>query len=161
MRISFFLATVLSAALAVSATAAKKPAPATDTATTTPPPKKEEPKKTTYTLTGEVAAVTASSLTLKSTVTDEPDKKYAFTENTKILNGEKAANLADIKVGKKIGALLRKAKGDDQVLLVNVNGKEPVEKTDEKKTDKKPVTTSSDKPKPKKKSSNGNNNSAQ
>jgi len=123
----------------------KKPAEPKPAPESTTPPKPEEPKKTTYLLKGEVVAVSASSLTLKG-VEGQPDKKYAFTENTKILNDDKTARLTDIKPGNKISAIAKKAyKGEDQVLTLNVGTK--LDLSDEKKPDaKKP-----DKPKPAKK----------
>jgi hypothetical protein len=152
MKVPFFFAAVWSIALALSATAAPKKSPPPPSDSSTPPQKKEEPKKTTYTVAGEVTAVNAYSLNLKAE--GQPEFNFAFTENTKILNGDKPANLADLKVGKKVGALAKKARGGDQLLIVNLNGKEPLEKKEPEK-DKKPVAT--DKTKPKKKTTSSSN----
>ena len=73
-----------------------------------------KPKKDTYPLYGEVVSITASTLTIKGGV-DKPDRKYAITADTKIVNGDKDAKASDVKEGAWVGGLLKKAAKTDPV----------------------------------------------
>lgn len=102
-----------------------------------------KPKKDTYPLYGEVVSITASTLTIKGGV-DKPDRKYAITADTKIVNGDKDAKASDVKEGAWVGGLLKKAaKGNDEVVKLNIDVKQKEAKkaTTEEKTPKKKKTT--------------------
>jgi hypothetical protein len=96
-------------------------------------------KRDTYPLWGEVVAVNAKSLTIKGGEGKE-DRKYAISTDTKIHNNGKPATVEDIKVGKKVGGLIKKADGDDQMVSINVGVKqERAEGADKKAEGKKPA----------------------
>jgi hypothetical protein len=98
--------------------AAPQPKPAT-----TPVPDKDKPVA--YPLKGEVAAVTPTVLTIKGGA-GKPDRVYTITPETKIVNGEKPATIADVKVGQNVGGRLEKsANGKDKVLKINIGVKQP------------------------------------
>ena len=124
MKTKAFLTVTIALAFVVMAQAApKKVAPEKPAA---------EKKDTSFSFIGEVVKVSATALILKGAEGSE-DRSFAFTETTKIVNGEKPAKLGDIKVGNKVGGQARKAgKSDPIVLSVNVSVKE---KADPKKPD--------------------------
>ncbi len=133
-----------------------KPTPKTTPAETVEAPKKAEPKpeevvkkRPTYPLYGDVVAIDAKTLTLKGGE-GQPNRVFAMTEETKIVNGEKDAQWTDTKIGQKIGGLVEKAEaGNDKLLKINLGVKqdkapekpqpkvEPA-KTEEKKVEEKP-----------------------
>ena len=79
-------------------------------------PAAEKPKKDTYPLYGEVVAVTPKLLTIKGGK-DKPDRKFDITADTKIVDGDKAATIADVKVGKKVGGNVKKSESGNPTLL--------------------------------------------
>lgn len=77
-------------------------------------------KAVAYPLTGTVVAISATELTIKGGE-GKPDRVYAMTPQTVIVNGDKPATLADVKVGQKVGGRLEKAStGHDKVLKLNL-----------------------------------------
>ncbi len=97
----------------------------------------EKPKATTpntpakpvaYPLVGTVVAISASELTIKGGE-GKKDRVYTMTPQTVIVNGDKAATLADVKVGQKVGGRLEKAAtGHDKVLKLNIGVKQEAAK---------------------------------
>ncbi|MDB6116588.1 MAG: hypothetical protein JWO08_369, partial [Verrucomicrobiaceae bacterium] len=52
---------------------------------------------------------------------DKPDRKFDITADTKIVDADKDAKIGDIKVGRKVGGLVKKAEtGNPTVLKINV-----------------------------------------
>ncbi|MDB6139189.1 MAG: hypothetical protein JWO94_2261 [Verrucomicrobiaceae bacterium] len=100
------------------AQAAKPKAPPADAPAPAAPA--EKAKKDTYPLYGEVVAVTPKLLTTKGGKGKE-DHKFDITADTKIVDGDKAATLADIKVGKKVGGYVKKAEGAGNPTLLKIN----------------------------------------
>jgi len=96
--------------------AAPKPAPAAVSSA---------PVKTVaYPLTGTVVAVSATELTIKGGE-GKDNRVYVMTPQTVIVNGEKPATLAEVKVGQKVGGRLEKATaGHDTVLKLNIGVKQ-------------------------------------
>ncbi len=85
-------------------------------------------KKVAYPLTGKVVSITATLLTIKGGE-GKPDRTYAMTPQTVIVNGKTPATLADVKVGQIVGGRLEKAAaGDDQVLKINIGVKQDADK---------------------------------
>lgn len=125
MKTKFIIAS-LGAAVALAFTpaqAAKPKAPETPAAPTKPAaPAAEKAKKDTYPLYGEVVAVTPKLLTIKGGKGKE-DRKFDITSDTKIVAGDKAATIADVKVGRKVGGSVKKAagSGNDTLLKLNVD----------------------------------------
>ncbi len=124
MKTKFILAS-LATAVAVAFTpaqAAKPKATTTPDATTPAKPaeKGEKAKKDTYPQTGEVVAVTPKLLTLKGGKGKE-DRKFDITADTKIVDGDKPATVADVKVGKKVGCFVKKAEGSGNPTLLKLN----------------------------------------
>lgn len=84
-----------------------------------------KPKKDTYPLYGQVVSLDSSTLVIKGGA-DKPDRKYAITKDTAFVNHPKGgdtkpAKASDVKVGAWVGGLLKKAaKGNDEVVSVNV-----------------------------------------
>ena len=109
--------------------AAPKPTPpATNGAempkTTVPPAPNTPAKAVAYPLKGTVVAITATELTIKGGE-GKPDRVYAMTPQTVIVNGDKPATLDDVKVGQKIGGRLETAtSGHDKVLKLNLGVKQ-------------------------------------
>ena len=124
--------------------------------------KSEKPKKETYPLYGEVVAVTPQLLTIKGGKGKE-DRKFDITPTTKIVNGKEPATIADIKVGRKVGGLVKKAEGsgDATALEINVGVKQEAakKKAEEaapaKTTEATPPTTTATKPTPAKEEPKG------
>ena len=110
---------------------AKKPA--ADAAPAAPEKPAEKAKKDTYPLYGEVVAVTPKLLTIKGGKGKE-DRKFDLTADTKYVDGDKEATAADIKVGKKVGGMAKKAatSGNPTALKINVGVKQ---ETTKKKAD--------------------------
>jgi len=126
MKTKFIIAS-LGAAVALALTpaqAAKPKAPETPAAapTKTAEPAAEKAKRDTYPLYGEVVAVTPKLLTIKGGKGKE-DRKYDITADTVIHAGDKSATIADVKVGRKVGGLLKKSggKGNDTVVKLNTD----------------------------------------
>ena len=139
MKSKFTLACIgLAAAVMFTATpaSAKKP-DATDPAAATKPT--EKPKKDTYPFHGEVVSVTPALLTIKGGKGKE-DHKYTITPDTKIVNGDKPATIADIKAGENVGGTLKRAEGtgNPTALKINVGVKQA---GTPKKTAEKPADT--------------------
>lgn len=81
-------------------------------------------KMVAYPLTGTVVAISATELTIKGGE-GKPDRVYAMTPQTLIVNGDKPATLAEVKVGQKVGGRLEKAaSGNDKVLKLNLGVKQ-------------------------------------
>ena len=92
---------------------------------TTPPvaPNKAA-KMVAYPLTGTVVAISETELTIKGGE-GKPDRVYVMTPQTVIVNGDKTAMVADVKVGQKVGGRLEKAaSGKDTVLKLNIGVKQ-------------------------------------
>ncbi len=103
---------------------------------------KEEPKakRDTYPLYGKVVAITSRTLTIvRSDSADATEAKYTINSSTEIVNGDKPATTDDVKVGRWVGGLLKKAEGDgnDVVLKLNIAAKQKEAKADEAKGKKK------------------------
>lgn len=89
-----------------------------------------KPKRDTYPLYGKVVAITSRTLTIvRSNADDAKQSKYTINSATEIVNGDKAATVDDVKVGKWIGGSLKKAEGDgnDIVLKINIAAKQKEE----------------------------------
>jgi len=97
----------------------------TETTKVAPPVVADKPvKAVAYPLTGTVVAISATALTIKGGE-GKPDRVYAMTPQTVIVNGDQPATVADVKVGQKIGGRLEKAvSGNDQVLKLNIGVKQ-------------------------------------
>ena len=82
-------------------------------------------KRDTYPFYGEVVAVSTRMLTIKGGEGKE-DRKFTILADTKIHNGAKAATIADIKPGRKVGGSVKKTEGDvkDQLASINVGVKQ-------------------------------------
>jgi hypothetical protein len=77
-----------------------------------------------YPLTGTVVAITTTELTIKGGE-GKADRVYAMTPETVVVNGDKPAKAAEIKVGQKVGGRLEKsAVGHDKVLKLNIGVKQ-------------------------------------
>jgi hypothetical protein len=88
------------------------------------PESKAEPKakRDTYPLYGKVVAITSRTLTIvRSNAADAKEAKYTINSATEIVNGDKAATAEDVKVGKWVGGLLKKAEGDGNDVVVKLN----------------------------------------
>ena len=124
MKTKFIIAS-LGAAFALMLTPAQAaPKKAADAPATPAAPAKpaagEKAKKDTYPLYGEVVAVTPKLLTIKGGKGKE-DRKFDITADTKIVDGDKAATIADVKVGKKVGGNVKKSdSGNPTLLKLNV-----------------------------------------
>ena len=113
----------LGAAVALAITpahAAKPKGPETPA----PTPAKTEPaaeKGKNHPTSGTVVAVTPKLLTLNGAKGKE-DRKFDITADTKIVNGDKPATIADVKVGSKIGGYVKPSggTGNDVILKINV-----------------------------------------
>lgn len=123
MKTKFIIASIGAAfALMLTPAQAAKPKAADTTPAPAAPakPAAEKPKKDTYPLYGEVVAVTPKLLTIKGGK-DKPDRKFDITADTKIVDGDKAATIADVKVGKKVGGNVKKSDtGNPTLLKLNV-----------------------------------------
>ena len=103
-----------------------------------------KPKKDTYPLYGEVVSIDSSTLVIKGGA-DKPDRKYAITKDTAYVNhpkdGEsKPAKASDVKVGAWVGGLLKKAaKGNDEVVSINVAVKQKEAKDSKEEPAKTPA----------------------
>ena len=96
--------------------AAPKPAPPAVSSTPA--------KAVAYPLTGTVVAISSTELTIKGGE-GKADRVYAMTPQTVIVNGEKPATQAEVKVGQKVGGRLEKATtGHDTVLKLNIGVKQ-------------------------------------
>jgi hypothetical protein len=83
---------------------------------------KEPAKRDTYPLYGKVVAVSARLLTVvRSDNPEAKESKYAINTATEFVNGEKAATVDDVKVGKWVGGTLKKAEGDGNDTVVKIN----------------------------------------
>ena len=137
-------AIVLIAALSVSTTysAEKGKAKSESTASDSKSESKSEPKakRDTYPLYGKVVAITSRTLTItRSNSDDAKESKYTINSATEIVNGDKAATIEDVKVGKWVGGTLKKAEGDgnDVVLKINLAAKQKEDKPAKAKSPKK------------------------
>ena len=126
MKTKFIIASIgLAVALAFTPAQAAKPK-STDAPAPAPAkpaaPAAEKAKRDTYPLYGEVVAVTPKLLTIKGGKGKE-DRKFDITADTVIHAGEKSATIADVKVGRKVGGLLKKSdgKGNDTVVKLNTD----------------------------------------
>ena len=121
MKTKFLIAGLTAAiALAFTPAQAAKPPAKTPAAPAAEKPADAKPKKDTYPLYGEVVAVTPKLLTIKGGK-DKPDRKFDITADTKIVDADKDAKIGDIKVGRKVGGLVKKAEsGNPTVLKINV-----------------------------------------
>lgn len=81
---------------------------------------KGKARRDTYPLYGEVVAVSSRMLTIKGGEGKE-DRKFTITGETKILNDEKEATLADVKVGKMVGGSVKAVDGDAKDVLLSIN----------------------------------------
>ena len=89
-----------------------------------PAEKKAPAADTTYPLRGQVVSVTETLLTIKGGE-GKKDRTYDMTKETKIVNGDAPAALADVKPGLTVGGLLSKsAQGNDKVVKINVGVKQ-------------------------------------
>jgi hypothetical protein len=102
----------------------------------------EEPKAgkdVFYPLYGEVVSIDSTTLVIKGGV-DKPDRNYLITQETTYVNhpkdGEaKDAKASDVKVGAWVGGRLKKAaKGNDEVVSINVGVKQKEAKEEPAKT---------------------------
>ena len=92
--------------------------------TTTPAGPSTPARTVAYPLTGTVVAITATDLTIKGGE-GKPDRVYAMTPQTVIVNGDKPAKLDEVKVGQKVGGRIEKAStGHDKVLKLNLGVKQ-------------------------------------
>ncbi|MEI8038003.1 MAG: hypothetical protein WCJ14_06395 [Verrucomicrobiota bacterium] len=81
-------------------------------------------KTVAYPLTGTVVAISATELTIKGGE-GKPDRVYAMTPQTVIVNGDKPAKIDEVKVGQKVGGRLEKSTaGHDKVLKLNLGVKQ-------------------------------------
>lgn len=109
-------------------------APATKTTPAAAAATETKPKKDTYPLYGEVISINASTLVIKGGV-DKPNRTFAINKETEIVDGEKAAKVSDVKAGHWVGGLVKKtAKGDDELLKLNIDVKQKEAKAPEAKT---------------------------
>jgi len=104
-------------------------------------PKKGKATKDTYPLYGEVVAVTTRTLTIKGGEGKE-DRKFTINAETRIHNDGKDATADAIKVGKKVGGLVKKTAGDGNDVMVSINvgveqEKKPAAKKSEESKSKK------------------------
>ena len=146
MKTKLILASLgMAVALVFSPTQAFAKKPAAEPAAAAPEKPADKPKKDTYPLYGEVVAVTPKLLTIKGGKGKE-DRKFDITADTKIVDEDKPATVADIKVGKKVGGNVKKSggSGNDTVLKINVGVKQESAK-------KKAEDTKAEDTKPKKK----------
>ncbi len=123
MKTKFIIASLGTAFALMLTPAQAAPKPKAADATPAAPAKPaagEKAKKDTYPLYGEVVAVTPKLLTIKGGKGKE-DRKFDITADTKIVDGDKAATIADVKVGKKVGGNVKKSdSGNPTLLKLNV-----------------------------------------
>jgi len=130
MKSKLILASIgMAVAFTFSPAAAFAKKPAADAVPAAPEKPAEKAKKDTYPLYGEVVAVTPKLLTIKGGKGKE-DRKFDITADTKIVDGDKEATAADIKVGKKVGGMAKKAatRGSPTALKINVGVKQETTK---------------------------------
>lgn len=85
-------------------------------------------KRDTYPFKGKVVEVTPRTITIvRSEKEDAKQAKYSTGTSTEYVNGDKAATAADVKVGKWISGLIKKAEGNgnDTMVKINVAAKAP------------------------------------
>ncbi len=125
MKHKYLLVAVITAVCSSPIThAAPAPTPPVSTWSGLPNQPATPTKAVAYPLTGTVLAISATELTIKGG-DGKPDRVFAMTPQTVIVNGDKPATVADVKVGQKVGGRLEKAPtGSDRVLKLNIGVKQ-------------------------------------
>ncbi len=120
MKSKFVLASIgIAAAFLFTTTPASAKTPdTTDPAAATKPA--EKPKKDTYGSRGEVVSITSTLLTTKGAKGKE-DHKFTITPDTKYVNGDKPATMADVKVGQEVGLSVKRAEGTGNPTALKIN----------------------------------------
>lgn len=117
--ITYVLAFVAAVSVGNAFSAEKGKAKAEDKTESTAAPKA---KRDTYPLYGKVVSITSKTLTIvRSNAEDAKQAKFTINSATEIVNGDKAATVDDVKVGKWVGGLLKKADGDGNDVVVKLN----------------------------------------